>query len=151
MSPYTKQLSVTMALLLGVCLVSTGCLKTRITTGQSPSQQEAELPWAHGFVNGLVPPINAPLNTAPTCDGAGVSEVFFRQTFVQGIAQGLTSSLYSPQRFTAICASGEGMATVPSSPSYRLRGDQSSPSDAASVRHGTASAKPDASSASKHE
>lgn len=151
MSQYTKQLSVIMALLLGVCLVSSGCLKTRIITGQSASSQEAELPWAHGFVNGLVPPINAPLNTEPICDGAGVSEVFFRQTFVQGIAQGLTSSLYTPQRFTATCASGGGMATAPSPPSYLLRGEQSSPSDAAPVRHSTASAQSDASSAAKQE
>jgi hypothetical protein len=83
-------------------------------TDEAASAEQAELPWAHGFVNGLVPPINAPLNTEPTCGGAGVSEVYFRQTFVQLVAQGLTSSLYTPQRFTATCAEG-GTASAPSS------------------------------------
>lgn len=114
------------ALLLGLCLVFSGCLKTRIVTDKEPSNQEAELTWAHGFVNGLVPPINAPLNTEQTCGDAGVSEVFFRQTFVQWFAQGLTSSIYSPQRFTATCASGGGMSSVPTPPSYLLSDDSKS-------------------------
>jgi len=99
-------------LLLSLCVLFSGCMKTRIVTDQAPSNQQAELPWAHGFVYGLVPPINAPLDTESTCGGAGVSEVYFRQTFIQGIAQGLTSSLYSPQRFTVTCAQGDGMTSV---------------------------------------
>lgn len=111
------------ALLLGSCLLFSGCLKTRIMTGKAASNQQAEITWAHGFVNGLVPPINAPLDTEETCGDAGVSEVYFRQTFVQWLAQGLTFSLYAPQRFTATCAAGGGMSSVPTPPSYLLRGD----------------------------
>jgi hypothetical protein len=125
MRKLTKKLSIAI-LLLGGCLIFSGCMKTRIVTDQAASTQQAEMPWAHGFVNGLVPPINAPLDTEPVCGGAGVSEVFFRQTFVQGIAQGLTSSLYSPQRFTATCAEG-GTASVRTPPSYLL-GDVTMPS-----------------------
>lgn len=108
------------ALLLGFCLLFSGCLKTRIVTDQAASNEQAELMWAHGFVNGLVPPVNAPLETEPTCEGAGVSEVYFRQTFVQWLAQGLTWSLYTPQRFTATCAQG-GTSSVQTPPSYLLK------------------------------
>lgn len=108
-----------MVLLLGCCLVFSGCLKTRIITDQTASTEQAELPWAHGFVYGLVPPVNAPLRTEATCGSAGVAEVYFRQTFVQGIAQGLTGSIYSPQRFTVTCAQG-GTASVRTPPSYLL-------------------------------
>ena len=94
-------------LLLGAVLLFSGCLKTRITTDAAPSNDQAELMWAHGFVNGLVPPVNAPLDAEPVCGDAGVSSVYFRQTFVQVVAQGLTGGLYSPQHFTATCAGGE--------------------------------------------
>jgi len=92
-------------LLLGVCLLTTGCLKTRITTDLPSSSQTVELEWAHGFIYGLVPPVNAPLDVGPQC-ADGISEVYFRQPFVQVVAQGLTGSLYSPQAFTVTCASG---------------------------------------------
>ncbi|WP_183956801.1 Bor/Iss family lipoprotein [Salinibacter ruber] len=119
MGRITKRVSI-VALLLGCCLIFSGCLKTRIVTDQAASAEQAESPWAHGFVNGLVPPINAPLDTEPTCNGAGVSEVYFRQTFVQLVAQGLTSSLYSPQRFTATCAQGGETASAQRPPAYLL-------------------------------
>jgi hypothetical protein len=114
----TKRLP-TIALLVGLCLVFSGCLKTRIVTDQPASNEQAELAWAHGFVNGLVPPVNAPLDAEPVCGGAGVSEVYFRQTFVQLLAQGLTWSLYTPQRFSASCAQG-GMSSADTPPDYLL-------------------------------
>jgi hypothetical protein len=101
-------------LLLGAALLFSGCLKTRITTDAAPSNEQAELMWAHGFVNGLVPPVNAPLDAEPVCGDAGVSSVYFRQTFVQFVAQGLTGSLYSPQHFTATCANVGGMGAAES-------------------------------------
>lgn len=115
---FTKRLPI-IALLVGLCLVFSGCLKTRIVTDQPASNEQAELAWAHGFVNGLVPPVNAPLDAEPVCGDAGVSEVYFRQTFVQVITQGLTFSLYTPQRFTASCAQG-GMSSVNTLPDYLL-------------------------------
>ena len=118
-------------LLLGCFLVFSGCLKTRIVTNQDDSVEQAELPWAHGFVNGLVPPINAPLNAESTCNGAGVSEVYFRQTFVQGIAQGLTSSLYTPQRFTATCAQGGETASAQLPPASLLKEAPTQPDETA--------------------
>ena len=114
-----KHLLVT-GLLAGACFLFSGCLKTKIVTDKPPSNQTAELMWAHGFVNGLVPPINAPLNAGNVCGDAAVSEVYFRQTFIQWLALGLTSNLYSPQRFSATCASG-GMSSLQTPPSYLLR------------------------------
>lgn len=138
-------------LLLGSCILFSGCLQTRITTGKEASNQKAEIMWAHGFVVGLVPPVNAPLNTQDKCGEAGVSEVYFRQTFVQGLAEAITQNIYSPQRFTATCASGGGMATAPLPPSYFLRDKQSSGPDGTSVRPNAASTQRHAPSASKRK
>lgn len=101
-------------LIVGSSLLLTGCLKTKIITNQPTSAQEAELPWAHGFVNGLVPPVNAPLNAQPTCGTSGVAQVYFRMPFTHWLASGLTTSLYTPQKFTATCASGTAAADTPS-------------------------------------
>lgn len=114
------------ALLVSVALVFSGCLKTKITTGQQSSNQTEEMAWAHGFVNGLVPPVNAPLQVGETCTN-GVSDVYFRQTFPQVLVQGLTSSLYTPQRFTVTCASGSAMSSASpekTPPAYLLRENQ---------------------------
>ena len=108
---FSKQFSA-IALVLGLFLVLSGCMKTRIVMEKQPSNQKVELPWAHGFVYGLVPPVNAPLQTEETCGSEGIAEVYFRQTFVQGIAQGLTGNIYSPQRLTATCAAGGGMSAA---------------------------------------
>lgn len=138
---FSKQLS-TIVFLMGLFLVLSGCMKTRIVTDQQPSNRTVDLPWAHGFVYGLVPPVNAPLETEGSCGSAGVAEVFFRQTFVQGIAQGLTGSLYSPQQFTATCAAGGGMSSTTSPPAY-LR-EESTPSPQVSVSSSAVSASPNA-------
>lgn len=142
MKRYASRFSAMIVLLLGMSVLFSGCLKTRITTDKAPSTQKAEIEWAHGFVLGLVPPVNAPLNAEDTCGEAGVSEVYFRQTFIQGLAQGLTQSIYTPQRFTATCAAGEGMAATPSLPAYLLRDKQSPHVE-------TSSAQPSATSASE--
>lgn len=112
----------TIAFLLGLFFVLSGCLQTRIVTDEARSAERAEIPWAHGFVYGLVPPVNAPLQAEATCGPAGVAQVYFRQEFVQVIAQALTGSIYSPQRLTAMCAGNGGMATVPGLPSSLPQG-----------------------------
>lgn len=107
-------------LLLCVGLLTTGCLKTRITTDLPPSRQQVELAWAHGFVYGLVPPVNGPLAVGNQCSN-GISEVYFRQPFVHLLAQGLTGSLYSPQAFTVTCASSPNASTDTTPPAYLQR------------------------------
>lgn len=122
MRPFSKFVSLA-ALLVGCCLLFSGCLKTEITTGKQPANETVELPWAHGFVLGLVPPVNAPLEVGDQCDN-GVSEVYFRQSFIQLIAQGVTQSIYTPQKFTVTCASGGSMSSLDTPPSYLLRENQ---------------------------
>lgn len=121
MRSYAKLLSVA-TLLLGFFLLFSGCLKTKITTGKQPSNQTAELPWAHGFVFGLVPPVNAPLKVGDKCNN-GVAEVYFRQSFIQLFVQGVTESIYTPQKFTVTCASGS-MSSLKTPPSYLLKGSK---------------------------
>jgi len=105
---------------MAFCISFSGCLKTEITTGKQPANETVELDWAHGLVYGIVPPTNSPLQVGDQCEN-GVSEVYFRQTFVQVIVQGLSSSLYSPQRFTVTCASGGSMSSFETPPSYLQR------------------------------
>lgn len=135
---YAQQCSL-IAFLLGFTLVFSGCLKTKITTGKKKSQRKAEIGWAHGFINGLVPPTNAPLKTKSQCGESGVAEVDFRQTFVQGLVSGFTSTsvitsiigvpapvsvtIYTPQRIQATCASGESMQSSLDGPPTYLRKD----------------------------
>ncbi|MFB6248161.1 MAG: Bor/Iss family lipoprotein [Salinibacter sp.] len=122
---HVKHLLLT-SVLIGFGLVFSGCLKTKIVTGEQPSNQTVELRWAHGFVAGLVPPTNAPLQVGEQCN-EGVSEVYFRQTFVQLVAQGMTSSLYTPQRFTVTCAANGSMSSVRRPPSYLLKSADATP------------------------
>lgn len=130
MQQYAKHLSL-VALLMACCLAFSGCLKTKIMTGKETSGQTVELAWAHGFVNGLVPPVNGPLEVDGECDG-GISEVYFRQNFVQWLAQGITQSLYSPQRFTVTCASGGSMSSA-QPPAY-LQDSEASTSSRSTAR-----------------
>jgi hypothetical protein len=108
-------------LLLGAALLFSGCLKTEILSDAPASRDTATLPWAHGFVYGLVPAVNAPLDTATDCPN-GVSEVYFRQSFVQLVAQSLTASIYAPQTFSARCTAGGGLSSDVTPPAYLLRG-----------------------------
>lgn len=128
-------------LLLSASLLATGCLKTRITTGQAASNQQAKLEWAHGFVFGLVPPVNAPLNTVEPCGAEGGAEVYFRRSFVQVLAEGLTNNIYSPQRFTATCAVESGTASAWMSPRSLLREVPASDSSGAGPEFPSASAR----------
>jgi len=106
---------------MAFCISFSGCLKTEITTGKQPGNETVELPWAHGLLYGIVPPTNSPLEVGDQCEN-GVSKVYFRQTFIQGIVQGIASSLYSPQRFTVTCAAGGSMSSLDDAPpSYLLR------------------------------
>lgn len=116
------------AVLAATVLVS-GCLKTEIMTGQPPSNQTVELEWAHGFVNGLVPPVNGPLEVGDQCQN-GVADVNFRQPFVQWFAQGLTGGLYAPQTFTVTCAAGGSMSSARTPPAYLLKEAPSGPTQA---------------------
>jgi len=114
------------ALLVGFCVSFSGCLKAEVTTGKQPANETVELGWAHGFVYGIVPPTNGPLEVGDQCEN-GIATVTFKQTFIQGLAQSAASSIiggfpwYNPQRLTATCAAGGSMSSLDAPPSYLLR------------------------------
>jgi hypothetical protein len=126
-------------LLVGFCVSFSGCLKAEITTGKQPSNETVELPWAHGLIFGIVPPLNSPLQVGDQCEN-GISKVYFRQTFIQGIVQGFAQSIYTPQHFTVTCAAGGSMSSLKAPPSYLLRNaqDGTPPSPAAASAQQTA-------------
>lgn len=113
-------------LLLAFCVSFSGCLKAKVTTGNQPANETVELGWGHSFLYGIVAPINGPLEVGEQCEN-GVATVSFKQTFIQGIASSLASSVvagfpwYNPQRVTATCAAGGSMSSADTPPSYLLR------------------------------
>lgn len=86
-------------LLAGLFL--TGCYHARVTTGLAPSAQTVEVPWAHSFIGGLVPP-NA-VNAAQECS-SGVASVETKLSFLNLVANAVTFGLYSPMHIIVTCA-----------------------------------------------
>lgn len=91
------------ALVLAVLLLP-GCYHATIETGRPPSPQQIDIPWAHGFVYGLVPPNT--VQAQQQCS-SGVARVETEHSFLNMLAQGLTFGLYTPIHITVTCASGE--------------------------------------------
>jgi hypothetical protein len=108
----SRSLAVLTVLLVSFSLVTSGCLRTEIVTGKQPTGQTAELPWAHGFINGLVPPVNAPLETQDACGEAGVARVTFQQTFLQLVADGLTDVVFVASLFTPTATTSPGSGST---------------------------------------
>lgn len=114
-------------LLMAFCVSFSGCLKAEITTGKQPGNDTVELGWAHGFVYGIVPPTNGPLNVGENQCENGIAKVSFKQTFIQGLAQSAASGVlggfpwYNPQKLTVTCAAGGSMSSLEAPPSYLLR------------------------------
>ncbi|CAN5879435.1 hypothetical protein BH23GEM7_BH23GEM7_07340 [soil metagenome] len=106
------------ALLLTVGL--SACYHATIDTGRRPSGETIERPWAHSFVNGLVPP--ATVETAGRCPN-GVARVETQQSFLNGLVAALTFALYTPMTITVQCAAAGTAMLQPegSSPVITLR------------------------------
>jgi len=90
-----------LALLAGLIVLSAGCYHATINTGRPASGQTIEIPWAHGFVAGLVPPDT--VEAASRCPN-GVARVETQHSFLNMLAQFLTFSIYSPMTITVECA-----------------------------------------------
>ena len=89
------------ALLLAVAFAASGCYHTRIETGMTPGAQVIDQPFAHSFINGLVPP--STVNAASQCPN-GVAVVETELSFVNGIVAILTSGIYTPMHIKVTCA-----------------------------------------------
>lgn len=91
----------TIAILLVLGFILTGCYHTQITTGQAASSQVIEKPWASSFIGGLVPP--EIINVASECP-SGVAKVETKLSFLNMVASAFTFGIYSPMHITVTCA-----------------------------------------------
>lgn len=97
-----------MEYLLRLCLVAsivllTGCYHARVTTGEEPSNQVIDEPFASSWVYGLVPP--DPVDAAEECDN-GVAIVETQLSFVNQLVGFVTFGIYTPMHITVTCATG---------------------------------------------
>jgi hypothetical protein len=80
-----------------------GCYRVTVVTGAPPAATIVDKPWQHSFIGGLVPPTE--INVQEQCP-SGVARVLTERTFVNGVANFVTSGIYSPMRTVITCASG---------------------------------------------
>lgn len=89
------------ALWIVAAVLLSGCYHTKVTTGLTPSSQVVEIPFAHSFVYGLVPPNE--VRGAEQCP-SGVAIVESEISFVNGLVAALTFSIYTPMHIKVTCA-----------------------------------------------
>lgn len=80
-----------------------GCYHATIDTGVAPSEKVIEKRWASSWILGLVPPSTT--TTAAQCP-AGVAKVETRQSFLNGLVNIVTMSIYTPMAIRVTCAQG---------------------------------------------
>ncbi len=80
---------------------TTGCYHAVVTTGKPAGTETVSRPWAHSFINGLVPP--SVTETAQKCPN-GVAQVETKMSFVNLLAGAATFGIYSPMTIVATCA-----------------------------------------------
>ena len=93
-----------LAFLTAALLFLPGCHHATIETGRMPSPQQVDVPWAHSFLYGLVPP--GVVDVEEECS-SGVARVETQHSFLNQLARVLTFGLYVPMHVTVTCASGE--------------------------------------------
>ena len=99
----TLLVATTFILLAGV----SGCYRAVIEAPAPAGTEMIDIPWAHGFLGGLVPPNE--VDAATRCPG-GVARVVTQHSFLNLLAQGLTFGLYSPMHITVTCAATDSAA-----------------------------------------
>ncbi len=103
-------------LLLATALVALGgCFHVRYVTDVAPAPSPSSERWHHDFVWGLVE-ASDPVPVDDICP-AGYAIVESQVTFVNGLVQLVTGSLYDPQTVTVICsATGPPPSASPTRP-----------------------------------
>ncbi|MDF1504834.1 hypothetical protein [Roseisolibacter sp. H3M3-2] len=128
-------------------LLSAGCYRVTVVSGAPAAPSPAiDLPWAHGFVFGLVPP--APVNSAEKCP-QGVASVVTQQSFVNGLASFVTGSIYTPQQITVTCATGPVRTSAMPAPAATVAAEVAAPAPVAAPAVPPAAEKPAAKAAPK--
>lgn len=107
---------------IGLVVAVAGCYHATIETGRSPSPEVINVPWATGFVYGLVPPKT--VETMARCPN-GVSKVETFHSFLNSLVGGLTFGIFTPMTIKVTCAASGG-ASVPGAAHIQL-GDNPTP------------------------
>jgi hypothetical protein len=84
------------------------CYHAVIDTGRPAGKDSINIPWAHSFIFGLIPP--AIVDAAQKCPN-GVAKVETQHSFLNGLVAVITFSLYTPIQINVACASG-GRASI---------------------------------------
>lgn len=101
-----KAVKFSAVILLAVFLSS--CYHAQIITDAQPSGEVIDIPWAHGFIFGLVPPKE--VRTASECPN-GVAKVDTQISFLNGLVSAITFNIYTPMHITVSCAGATSEAT----------------------------------------
>jgi hypothetical protein len=98
------------ASVLSALTLATACYHAEINTATPAGAQTIDIPWAHSFLWGLVPP--AVVDSAAQCP-SGVAQVITEHSFVNGLAAAVTFGIYTPMHINVTCAGGQGALDVP--------------------------------------
>lgn len=98
-----------LAFALLLCVTLTGCYHARIETGLTPSAEVIDIPFAKGFIFGLVPP--DVVKAGETCT-SGVAIVETQHSFVNQLVASITFGIFTPMHITVTCASGGAMGQL---------------------------------------
>jgi hypothetical protein len=82
-------------------LTLSACWHVTVVSGAQPSPTVVDKPWQHSFIFGLVPPPE--LNVKEQCP-SGIAKVEAVHSFVNLIADAVTSGIYSPIAVKVTCA-----------------------------------------------
>jgi hypothetical protein len=94
------------ALALAALVLASGCYTTTVRSGKPPGDATAEYDgkWHSGVVWGIAE-LSGPYNLSEVCPN-GWAEITTETSFLNGLVDGVTSSIYSPQTVTVRCAAG---------------------------------------------
>lgn len=95
--------------LLAFILLFSSCYHAKIITGEEPSGEVIDKPWASGWIFGLVPP--AEIRSQNECEN-GVAQVDTQISFLNGLVSAITFNIYTPMHITVTCAAGSGMSML---------------------------------------
>ncbi len=112
--------------LLALCAglgLTAGCYHAVIETGETPSPQVIEKPFASGWIYGLVPP--STVSTAAKCPG-GVARVETQLSFVNQLVSALTFGIYTPMSIKVTCAAARTGFSGVAHPDLAVRADADS-------------------------
>lgn len=103
-------------------IVMTGCYHATVETGLTPAPgaQVIDMPWAMGFVYGLVPP--ATVNASQKGCSGGVARVETEHSFLNMLVGSLTFGIVTPMHIRITCAGAR--AELPAgTPEVMVRSD----------------------------